>query len=208
MKNHQRFRTFVADFTRLFDTGAGTAIPDEDLLLDRGSVLLARLIGTDDWLPEEAARAHPKYYQQYLLHCDALERFSVVSFVWGPGQRTPVHDHCTWGMVGVLRGAEHSRRYARAGAGEPLIVGDSQRLEQGHIDLLSPREGDIHEVSNALPDRPSISIHVYGANIGSVRRHVYEPETGVEKPFVSGYSSAQIPNFWDRSEEVRAALVR
>jgi predicted metal-dependent enzyme (double-stranded beta helix superfamily) len=111
-------------------------------------------------------------------------------------------------MVGVLRGAEHSRRYARAGVGEPLIAGDSHRLEQGHIDLLSPREGDIHEVSNALPDRPSISIHVYGANIGSVRRHVYEPETGAERPFVSGYSSTQIPNFWDRSEEVRARLVR
>jgi hypothetical protein len=89
-----------------------------------------------------------------------------------------------------------------------VIVGDSHRLDQGHIDLLSPREGDIHEVSNALPDRPSISIHVYGANIGGVRRHVYEPETGVEKPFVSGYSSAQIPNFWDRSDEVRAHLVR
>jgi hypothetical protein len=28
MKNHQRFRTFVADFTRLFETGAGGAMPD------------------------------------------------------------------------------------------------------------------------------------------------------------------------------------
>ena len=75
MKNHQRFRTFVADFTRLFETGAGGVMPDEDHLLERGSRLLGRLIGTDDWLPEEAARPHPKYYQQYLLHCDALERF-------------------------------------------------------------------------------------------------------------------------------------
>ena len=208
MKNHQRFRTFVADFTRLFETGAGGAMPDEDPLLERGARLLGRLIGTDDWLPEEAARPHPKYYQQYLLHCDALERFSVVSFVWGPGQRTPVHDHCTWGMVGVLRGAEQSRRYARAGVGEPLIVGDNYRLEPGQVDLLSPREGDSHEVSNALHDRASISIHVYGANIGGVSRHTYEPETGVQKPFVSGYSSAQIPNFWDRSEEVRGGLAR
>lgn len=208
MKNHQRFRTFVAGFTRLFESGAGTAVPDERLLLDRGARLLSQLIGTDDWLPEEAARPHPKYYQQYLLHCDPLERFSVVCFVWGPGQRTPVHDHCTWGIVGVLRGVEQTRRYARAGTGEPLIVGDSYRLEPGQVDLLSPREGDIHEVSNALSDLPSISIHVYGANIGGVSRHSYEPETGAVKPFVSGYSSAQVPNFWDRSEAVRAGLVR
>lgn len=208
MKNYQRFRTFVADFTRLVEAGAGSAIPDETMLLERGAGLLARLIATDDWLPEETARAHPKYYQQYLLHCDALERFSVVSFVWGPGQRTPVHDHCTWGMVGVLRGVEQTRRHALAGEGEPLIAGDIYRLEAGQVDLLSPHDGDIHEVANALPDRPSVSIHVYGANIGAVSRHVYEPETGVRKPFVSGYSNTQLPNFWDRSEAVRASLPR
>jgi predicted metal-dependent enzyme (double-stranded beta helix superfamily) len=54
----------------------------------------------------------------------------------------------------------------------------------------------------------SISVHVYGANIGAVSRHVYDPATGEEKPFVSGYSSAQVPNLWDRSAEVRATLAR
>jgi 3-mercaptopropionate dioxygenase len=64
----------------------------------------------------------------------------------------------------------------------------------------------VHEVANALPDRPSISIHVYGANIGAVARHVYDPATGATKPFVSGYSIPMMPNFWDRSAEVRAGL--
>jgi hypothetical protein len=36
------------------------------------------------------------------------------------------------------------------------------------VDLLSPRDGDIHAVSYALTDRTSISIHVNGANIGGV----------------------------------------
>ncbi|MFZ9530819.1 MAG: cysteine dioxygenase, partial [Burkholderiales bacterium] len=52
----------------------------------------------------------------------------------------------------------------------------------------------------------SISIHVYGANIGAVKRHVFDPATGADKPFVSGYSSPQMPNFWDRSAEVRASI--
>ena len=30
-------------------------------------------------------------------HVDARERFSVVSFVWAPGQKTAIHDHTVWG---------------------------------------------------------------------------------------------------------------
>lgn len=66
----------------------------------------------DDWLPEDCARPDPQRYQQYLLHVDSRQRFSVVSFVWGPGQITPVHDHRVWGLIGMLRGAEYSQPYA------------------------------------------------------------------------------------------------
>ena len=44
-----------------------------------------------------------------------------------------------------------------------------------------------------------MSIHVYGANIGAVRRHVYDPATGEAKEFVSGYHNRTLPNLWDRS---------
>ena len=197
-----RLRRFIAEFTTLTTLHGN----DEPAMLEHGAALLGALVAHDDWLPEEATRPDPVYYRQYLLHCDPLERYSVVSFVWGPGQRTPVHDHCTWGLVGVLRGAERCRRFVRAGPGQPLAPGEAYELLPGAVDRLSPAEGDIHEVSNALADRVSISIHVYGANIGAVSRHVYDPLTGEEKPFVSGYSSAQVPNLWDRSAEVRAAL--
>lgn len=165
--------------------------------------LLARLLSRDDWLPAACAVPHPEHYQQYLLHCDPLERFSVTSFVWGPGQTTPIHDHTVWGLVGILRGAERAERFALAPEGGLHSLGAAE-LTAGMIDAVSPRVGDIHKVSNALDDRASISIHVYGANIGAVRRHVYEPATGVRRMFVSGYSAAEIPNLWDRSAVVRA----
>ncbi len=47
---------------------------------------------------------------------------------------------------------------------------------------------------------------MYGGNIGAVSRHVYDPATGQAKPFVSGYSAPSVPNLWDRSAAVRAAL--
>jgi predicted metal-dependent enzyme (double-stranded beta helix superfamily) len=202
MTNTERFRSFIASVTRLVDR-SGAA---ERVMLEEGGTLLHELVRHDDWLPESAAHPHPQYYQQHLLHCDPLERFSVVSFVWGPGQKTPVHDHTVWGLIGMMRGAELCRRFERHGDGRPMSAAESQRLLPGEVDRVSPTVGDIHEVANAYDDRVSISIHVYGANIGAVVRHVYDPATGKEKNFVSGYSTAQLPNFWDRSAEVRASL--
>lgn len=199
MTNCQRFRDFVCDMTRLVEA-AGR---DEGRVLADGAVLLEGLVRNDDWLPDEFARAEVGVYRQYLLHCDPMERFSVVSFVWGPGAGTPIHDHTVWGLVGMMRGSETSTAFERVNG--RLIPGPATRLEPGQIEQVSPTIGDIHVVRNALPDQPSISIHVYGANIGAVRRHVFDPETGEPSLFVSGYSNEVVPNIWDRSSEMRAA---
>ncbi len=194
-------REFVQAMTRLVDR-----TDDEAALLAGARPLLARLIAGDAWLPEDCTKPDPQFYRQYLLHCDPQERFSVVSFVWGPGQKTPIHDHTVWGLVGMLRGAERCRLYTRAADGQLRASGEEKVLEPGDIEAVSPTVGDIHTVANALADTPSISIHVYGANIGAVRRHVFDAATGAAKDFVSGYSSATVPNLWDRSAAVRASL--
>lgn len=193
--NLSRLARFVGDLGALLDrTG------DEATILREGEALLAGLIAQDDWLPDAYAVPSPARYQQYLLHCDSRERFSVVSFVWGPGQATPVHDHTVWGLVGVLRGAELSQPYRREG--EALVAdGPAHRLERGQVEAVSPTVGDVHQVTNAFDDQASISIHVYGANIGAVRRATYDAE-GRSKPFVSGYSNDTLPNLWDRSRPV------
>jgi len=193
-------REFVVALTELV-----TRVGEEAAALPVARRLLSDLIARDDWLPDAYAAPHPDHYQQYLLHCDALERFSVVSFVWGPGQKTPIHDHTVWGLVGVLRGAERSRHFTREPNGRLLQTGETLS-EPGAIEAVSPRVGDIHEVANALATLPSISIHVYGANIGAVRRHVFDPITGTAKDFVSGYSSAATPNLWDRADAVRRRI--
>ena len=178
----------------------------EQNLISKGSTLLKTLIQSDAWLPEFCTVPHPEFYQQFLLHADPLGRFSVVSFVWGPGQKTPIHDHCIWGLIGMLRGMEKGQHYKQLPSGGLVMDGPETVLRQGDIEAVSPAIGDIHVVSNAIPDKTSISIHVYGANIGAVQRHTYDPVTGSMKNFVSGYSSKQVPNLWDRSAEMRAGL--
>ena len=149
---------------------------------------LAELVAHDDWLPPAYAQPHPDHYQQYLLHADPAGRFSIVSFVWGPGQATPVHDHGVWGAVGVLRGAEISQSYDADGITPPRAVGAPHTLLPGAVELIGPELGDIHKVSNADADAVSVSIHIYAANIGRHPRHVF-PESGGVKPFISGYAN-------------------
>ncbi|MDH5212356.1 MAG: cysteine dioxygenase [Betaproteobacteria bacterium] len=191
MSNLARLRSFIHDMTRLAERHG----EDEQRMLDEGEKLLRVLIAQDDWLPEEYARPSPEGYRQYLLHCDPMERFSVVSFVWMPGQRTPIHDHTVWGLVGVMRGEEQCEEYsaqARPAGRHPV--------RRGEVDRVSPRIGDIHVVANEGSE-VAVSIHVYGANIGAVRRHTYDPASGARRNFVSGYANASIPNLWDRSRE-------
>lgn len=202
----------MADITPLRDFVTSTTALVERLAGDEAAILaairpqLAALVTTDGWLPEELTRPHPQYYQQYLLHADVQERWSMVSFVWGPGQKTPIHDHRVWGLVGVLQGAETGTTFERDPVSGALTRTGDERLERGQVVAVSPTVGDIHQVANAFDDRVSISIHVYGGNIGAVRRAVYDPVTGAEKPFVSGYSNLFVPNLWDRSAAVRASL--
>ena len=186
-----RLRDFVTDFTALIDQA-----PGEPRVIADGGAMLKDLVRHDDWLPPAFAALSVERYQQYLLHCDPAQRFSVVSFVWGPGQKTPVHEHRTWGLIGMLRNAEFSQPYVLDESGKPVESGDAHRLEPGDLDVVSPAVGDIHRVSNVFEDRASISIHVYGANISAVRRYRYD-RGGDPHYFISSYDNDATPNLWD-----------
>ena len=183
--------TFVKELSLLLEQK-----PGEEIIFTKGKKLLENLIAVDDWLPIEFTKPHPQYYQQYLLYADPLDRFSIVSFVWGPGQKTPLHNHTVWGMVGQLRGEEKGTPYYPQAdgsfkAGEPCVC------PPGHVDTVSPSTHDIHIVENNHLDQTSISIHVYGGNIGRIQRSVFDPATGEEKSFVSGYANSLVPNLWN-----------
>ncbi|RVT52273.1 cysteine dioxygenase family protein [Rubrivivax albus] len=180
--NTDRFPAFVAAMTALV---ARTG--DEPTLLREGRALLTALVRHDDWLPDRAAVARDDRYAQHLLHRDPQGRFSVVSFVWGPGHRTPVHDHTVWGLVGVMRGAERCEECSVAD-GAPRLSGHAHVMQPGDVEAVSPTVGDWHRVSSARDDGLSISIHVYGADIGQLRRHRLD-DRGAVIDFVSGYDS-------------------
>lgn len=188
----ERLLNAVRKLTRL----AEQANLPEEQVLEQAKLIMRDLVSQDDWLDEAFAKPSFEYYQQYLLYGDPLERFSLVSFVWAGGQQTPVHDHTVWGVIGMLRGAETERHYV---FNEHHILEESGRvstLTPGQVSCVSPAIGDIHQVSNAFSDQVSISIHLYGGNIGRIQRHVFYPGTSEKKLFVSGYSSMVAANLW------------
>ncbi|WP_233237071.1 cysteine dioxygenase [Bordetella sp. LUAb4] len=182
LEDQPAFRAFI----ERVDGAVGQDVPQRRLLEQVGDAARV-LVASDEWLPQAATLPHPRYYQQYLLYCDPAERFSVVSFVWGIGQSTPIHDHMTWGVIAMLRGAETGQRYA---LGSPMREQEDAVLHPGDIEFVSPEVGDIHKVSNACADQVSISIHTYGGNIGRIARHVYDAASGEPREFISGYANA------------------
>jgi predicted metal-dependent enzyme (double-stranded beta helix superfamily) len=184
-----RLSSFLATLADRLDLAGEDLAP----FLREASSDLKALVEHDDWLDEEFAQPHPDHGIQYLLYCDPLKRFSVVSVVWGPGHGTPIHDHTVWGLVGALRGAELEEIF-EIRDGKPVCVGEA-RLEAGDIVTLSPQAGDIHRVRNAFDDRPSVSIHVYGGDIGGIERHIFPAEGGVQ-PFKTSYANRLLPNPW------------
>jgi predicted metal-dependent enzyme (double-stranded beta helix superfamily) len=200
MKNIHRLREFVVGMTGV----AEYCRRDELAMLREGGKLLGALIAQDDWLPETFAAPHMAHHQEYLLYCDPLERFSVVSVALGPGQKTPIHDHTVWCLIGVMRGTERFDEYRHEGAGVPMQKTGEHLGHAGDIDAVSPTVGDIHVIANALRDQAAVSIHVFGGNIGAIERRAYSLATGEAHLFMSGYANSVVPNLWDRSLEAHA----
>ncbi len=200
MTNLFRLREFVIGMTGLVQRHGR----DELALLREGGELLGQLIASDDWLPDAFAAAHPARHQEYLLHCDPLGRFSVVSFVLAPGQKTPVHDHTVWCLMGILRGTERIDEYRHEGEGAPMQKTGEHLCRAGDIEVASPAVGDIHVIANERRDQAAVGIHAFGANIGGLMRRTFALATGEPHALVSGYANSLLPNLWDRSREAHA----
>jgi len=135
---------------------------------------LPQLLADPDFLAPEYREPSPDSYRSHLLAVAPSRKFSVVSLVWLPGQRTPIHDHICWCVVGVLQGIEHEQRYGlREGTDGArwLIPLEAETLTPGHTCSLVPPEENIHQVCNA-GQGVAISVHVYGDDLDIYRSSI------------------------------------
>jgi predicted metal-dependent enzyme (double-stranded beta helix superfamily) len=155
---------------------------------------LQKLLQSEGLVPDNYLKPHAEKYAQYLLYKPEDEAFSVIAFIWGAGQKAPVHDHLIWGLVGVYEGEVEETRYRRIDNG--LDAPQQFTLEaiktikavKGDISFVYPPNYDIHGVSN-LSDEIAVTIHIYGADIGKKPRHIHDPLTGSLRDVVTKHDN-------------------
>jgi predicted metal-dependent enzyme (double-stranded beta helix superfamily) len=127
----------------------------------------------------------------YLLWRDRDSAVSLIAMVLGPGDRTPIHDHLTWGVVGVYSGLQQDTRYIDR-SGE-LWERSRRRRRPGDVTYILPPDNDIHFIASESSDTPAVSVFFMGSNLGCRPRHVYA-EDGSRETVVSGYANVSCPD--------------
>jgi 3-mercaptopropionate dioxygenase len=126
-------------------------------------------------LPERFHRVRPEGYARRLLHRSDDLGYTAVVMTWGPGQKTPLHDHAgIWCVEGVVEGRMDVTQYDLVDES-----GDAFRFEaKGCVHAAVGSAGclippfEYHVLANAT-DAASITLHVYGGEMTTC--HVFEP---------------------------------
>ena len=61
----------------------------------------------------------------------------------------------------------------------------------GQVTVCCTTDDDVHSVV-AEGAEPTVGIHVYGGNIGTLSRPAYDPETGETRWFASGWDEPSV----------------
>lgn len=140
-----------------------------------------------DFLEPAHRHSDPGEYTRNLIFAAEDDTLSLYSIVWRPGQWTPIHDHGTWGVVGVAEGLLEEQAFMRvdenalcgSDRGIDLAPGGLVLLPPGSVATFVPNPDHIHQTGCA-DDRPAtLSLHLYGRMLNDF--HVYDREAGTKR---------------------------
>lgn len=169
--------TFISDAENAIASANG----DRERVVRELQPLVERVLW-DDALFDERYRAEPENGRpRYLYHSAPDGSLQVYIVEFAPGMPTPVHDHVTWGLIGIAGGQQRTARYSRTDDGSnqeqaTLNLISDEVLSRGAVYPLLPPD-DIHRIET-VGDSPSYSLHVLGVDLGRQKRNIYDPETG------------------------------
>jgi predicted metal-dependent enzyme (double-stranded beta helix superfamily) len=130
-------------------------------------------------------RSDPHAYTRNLIYEAPDGHLSLYAIVWLPGQWTPVHDHGSWGVVGVVEGVLEERNYVRlspdrgADEGIELARGGTILLRHGAVTSFVPNPDHIH-ITGVPAERPrAVSLHLYGRMMSNF--NVYDVQAGTRR---------------------------
>jgi 3-mercaptopropionate dioxygenase len=173
--------SFMAEAAAL---ARGRADP-ADCVLALAPLMLELVEQATTFLAPRHYRSDPDHYARHLVYAAPDDGLSLYTLVWSPGQWTPVHDHSSWGVVGVVEGVLEERNYVRlspeqeADEGIHLVRGGVALLGRGAVMSFVPTPDHIH-VTGVSPQRTSaVSLHLYGRTMNSF--NTYDVSSGTRQ---------------------------
>ena len=206
-------RLFDMDFNLFYDCFEDLCAREDRTakMIPEGRRLVGELMKSQDWYREflEKVIFDSEFRQlqkpspwpnEMTLKRSSSGSFVIFSYTWEPHQTDLVHDHGSWGIIGILQGRLCEKTYRRLDDGS---VPDHAELEEKSHVILAPGETTavlplnegIHRMGNV--DRFSISINIYGRNI----RKGYSQFFDLEKKTVS---RAYIPSLQKAALAIRS----
>jgi predicted metal-dependent enzyme (double-stranded beta helix superfamily) len=153
-----------------------------DCVLALAPLMLDLVESADTFLQPQHYRSDAGGYTRNLIYKAPDDGISLYALVWLPGQWTPVHDHGSWGVVGVVEGVLEERSYVRLsperGADDhiELARGGIVLLRAGAVTSFVPNPDHIH-VTGVPAERPrAVSLHLYGRMMSSF--NIYDVAAG------------------------------
>jgi 3-mercaptopropionate dioxygenase len=155
-----------------------------DCVLALAPLMLNLIDQAGAFLQPQHYRCGAAGYTRNLVYSEPDDSLSLYSIVWLPGQWTPVHDHGSWGVVGVIEGVLEERSYVRlshdgreADEGIDLARGGTVLLPRGAVTSFVPNPDHIH-VTGVPIERPrAVSLHLYGRTMSDFNLYDVEART-------------------------------
>ena len=120
----------------------------------------------DVQLPDCVLEPIDDHYARRELYRSPEHGYSVVAMTWGPGQGTPIHDHCgLWCVEGVWQGELEITQYElleRDGERFRFRAAGGMHAGAGSAGSLIPPH-EYHTIRNASDDAVAVSLHIYKA---------------------------------------------
>jgi predicted metal-dependent enzyme (double-stranded beta helix superfamily) len=166
---------FAAEVERIM---AGAA--DRRAAVEQVRPLLASLMERDDLMDDRYRVVGEDGRVRYSYYRSADGSLTIGGPVFAPARPTFVHNHNTWGVIGIYSGAQRTGRFLRTDDGATpgratLVKTSEELLGPGSIYYLLPPD-DIHQIEAV--DEPSLSIHVLGVDLKQQHRQFFDVEAG------------------------------
>src|SRR5579884_411380 len=172
-------KEFVEDARRIMEVPGG--VRDREAAVRELEPLLRRALDGPGWTDPAYATGAEGGRRGYRYYENQDGSLFVYGVFFRHGHPTPVHDHVTWGIIGVYSGLQRTTRYRRLDDGSVPgrcsieLVADEVLGHGATYPLLPPH--DIHRIE-VVSEGEGLSIHVLGADLRRQRRRIFDPGAG------------------------------